>query len=155
MAAMLGKRRAGVLGVLLGFVVAGAWLGAAAPPSNQEQRDALMKTYQAGNWKDAYDGVRKLALDPNDDKTKVGDDLTTALTCLQRLGRSDEIDAFREGVVAAHQDNWRLLQTAAQTYFHTEHHGFIVAGKFYRGNKRGGGRYVNTMQRDRARALQL
>src|SRR5262249_14851911 len=33
--------------------------------------------------------------------------------------------------------------------------GYIVAGKFYRGHKRGGGRYVSTGLRDRARALQL
>src|SRR5205807_7550159 len=47
------------------------------------------------------------------------------------------------------------LDTAAQTYADTEHYGFIVAGKFYRGNKRGGGRYVASMLRDRSRALQL
>ena len=31
-----------------------------------------MKTYQAGNFKDAYDGLRKLALDPTDDPAEVG-----------------------------------------------------------------------------------
>src|SRR5262249_14548335 len=36
-----------------------------------------------------------------------------------------------------------------------DHYGYIVAGKFHRGHKRGGGRYVNSMQRDRVRALQL
>ena len=40
-------------------------------------------------------------------------------------------------------------------YASSEHYGFIVAGKFYRGNHRGGGRYVGTMERDRVRALQL
>src|SRR6202040_2591436 len=73
----------------------------------------------------------------------------------QNLGRADEIDEFREAVIAVHKENWRLLETAAQTYANVEHYGFIVAGKFYRGNKRGGGRYVGTLQRDRVRALQL
>src|SRR5262249_40920871 len=75
--------------------------------------------------------------------------------CLQQLGRADEIDEFREGVITAHAKNWRLLETAAQTYTEGEHYGFIVAGKFYRGSKRGGGRYVGTFERDRTRALQL
>ena len=36
-----------------------------------------------------------------------------------------------------------------------QHFGFIVAGKFHRGQHRGGGRYVGSYERDRSRALQL
>ena len=36
-----------------------------------------------------------------------------------------------------------------------QHFGFIVAGKFSRGYKRGGGRFANSFLRDRGRALQL
>src|SRR5262249_310216 len=97
-------------------------------------------------------------LDPKDDPAEVSEDLRTGISCLQRLGRSDEIDDFREAVVEAHKTNWRLLATAAESCAgnHLEHYGFLVAGKFYRGNKHGGqGRYVGSMERDRARALQL
>ena len=66
-----------VLSVLVA-VAAVTWLFA-AQPSQQAQRDKLHKTMQAGNWKDAYDGLRKLALDPKDDPAKVGDDLTRAI----------------------------------------------------------------------------
>ncbi len=72
---------------------------------------------------------------------KVGEDLTTAINCLERLGRVDEIDAFREGVIEAHKGNWRLLETAALSLTRNnwnDHFGFIVAGKFYRGHKHGG-----------------
>src|SRR5262249_55130946 len=89
------------------------------------------------------------------DPRQVGNDLDMGISALQKLGRTDEIDDFREAVIDVHKKNWRLLQTAALSYGNGEHHGFIVAGKFYRGNKRGGGRYVGTVQRDRARALQL
>jgi uncharacterized protein YfaS (alpha-2-macroglobulin family) len=147
--------RAGVLSVAVASTIAVVWLVAADEPNRQARRDSLMKTFQAGNWKDAYEGLRKLALDPKNDPLQVGTDLTTGITCLQRLGRSDEIDQFREAVIAAHKSNWRLLQTAAQTYVNVEHYGYIVAGKFYRGYHRGGGRWVSTMQRDRCRALQL
>jgi uncharacterized protein YfaS (alpha-2-macroglobulin family) len=145
----------GGLGVSLILAVTAVWLFAADKPSQQAQREALTKTFQAGNYKDAYTGFRKLALDSNDDPLQVGKDLELGISCLRNLGRSDEIDDFRESVIALHKDNWRLLETAARTYVESEQFGFIVAGKFYRGNKRGGGRYVNSMPRDRVRALQL
>jgi uncharacterized protein YfaS (alpha-2-macroglobulin family) len=156
---MRGKWRVAVLGVGLTFAVAAVWLAAADRASPQQRRDRLLKTFQAGNWKDAYDGLRKLALDPKNDGPEVGSDLSTAITCLQQLGRIDEVDEFREAVIAAHPKNWRLLDTAAQTYATNDywmHAGTIVAGKFYRGPKHGGrGRYVGSWLRDRARALQL
>jgi uncharacterized protein YfaS (alpha-2-macroglobulin family) len=153
---MHAKRAAMVLGITLSLSTAAVWLSAAdraAPPP----REILMRGFHAGNFKDAYEGLRKLALDSKDDPAKVGQDLTTAITCLQRLGRSDEIDDFREAVLAVHQRNWRLLDTAAESYVSNqmEHYGFIIAGKFHRGSHRGGGRYAGTMERDRTRALQL
>ncbi len=114
-----------------------------------------MKTFQAGNFKDAYEGLRQLALDPADDPLKVGNDLTTAVQCLNQLGRTEEFDEFVEAVIGVHQKNWRLLDTAAQVYADINHFGYVIAGKFSRGHHRGGGRYVNSIQRDRVRALQL
>src|SRR5215831_11888257 len=150
---MLAMSKGKVLSVVVA-VAAVTWLFA-AQPSQQEQREKLHKTMQASNWKDAYDGLRKLALDPKDDPAKVGDDLTRAIQCLYQLGRADEIDDFREAVIKVHEKNWRLLETAAQSYVQGEHFGFIIAGKFSRGHHRGGGRYVSAWQRDRVRALQL
>ncbi len=136
-------------------LVAWVWLSAADQPPSQAQRDDFQKAFNSGNFKVAYDGFRKLALDANDDKTRVAGDLQTAIAALQQLGRIDEIDEFREAVIDAHKGNWRLLDAAAQSYLTTDHQGFIVAGKFYRGGRRGGGKFVNAAQRDRVRALQL
>ncbi|MBL8796167.1 MAG: alpha-2-macroglobulin [Planctomycetia bacterium] len=133
----------------------GLWLTAADKPPVQTDRPKFMKTYQDGNYKDAYEGLRQLALDPKSDPAQVSNDLNTGIQCLHQLGRIDEVDEFREAVIKAHGQNWRLLEAAAQSYVSTPHHGHIVAGEFYRGNKRGGGKYVGTMQRDRVRALQL
>src|SRR5438270_1761792 len=153
---MRGNRKAAVLGLALACLFAAGLhlaISQQAPPAN---RDDLVKTFKAGNYKDAYDGLRKLALDPKDDPLKVGDDLNLAIDALRNLGRSEELDDFREAVIATHKDNWRLLHTAAQSFNRTEKYGYIVAGKFYRGHKRGGkGRYVSTFQRDRVGALQL
>ncbi|MGE3316085.1 MAG: MG2 domain-containing protein, partial [Planctomycetaceae bacterium] len=119
-------------------------------------RAAAAKQFDAGNFRDAWEIYRDLALNPDDDKKEVGNDLHRAVQCLQRLGREDEADDFREKVIAAHAQDWRLLLEAARSYAHdTSHFGYIVAGKFHRGDKRGGGQGVNSQERDRVRVLQL
>jgi uncharacterized protein YfaS (alpha-2-macroglobulin family) len=137
--------------ILGGFAWAFGAAGAETPPN----RDQLKKTFDAGNFKDAYEGLRKLALDPKTDPAKVGGDMQLAIQALQRLNRVGEIDALLEGTIAAHKDNWRLLQTASQSYMQVPHFGFMIAGKFERGQHRGGGQMVSAVERDRVRALQL
>ncbi|HEY3964749.1 MAG TPA: MG2 domain-containing protein [Planctomycetaceae bacterium] len=131
------------------------WLCAAEQPVPQSQREQFQKALDGGNFKVAYEGFRKLALDPNDDSERVARDMRGAIQALQRLGRVSEFDEFIESVIAAHKQNWRLLEAAAQSYETIPHHGFIIAGKFERGNHRGGGRMVSAAQRDRVRTLQL
>ncbi len=138
------------LGVLL-------WAGVGAfeaqPPGSRER---FAQWLGIGNYKDAYEGYRALALDPKTDPSRVGTDLQQAVHCLIKLGRVDEIDDFREAAISVHKENWRLLQAAARAIWtQSEHDGFMVAGKFHRGQHRGGGRYVSSYERDRARALQL
>jgi len=110
---------------------------------------------QANNFRDAYEGFRKLVLDPQDDPLQVGQDLSHAIQCLHRLNRTDEVDELLEAAIGVHQRNWRLLWAAAQNYMQLPHQGYLIAGKFHRGHHRGGGRYVNSVERDRVRALQL
>jgi alpha-2-macroglobulin len=140
----------------LGILACGAYLIGAAPPSPRDMRGSADKAFAAGNFKDAFINYEKLATDPNDEPGKVSHDLTQGILSLQRLGRSDEVDDFREKTIAVHGKNWRLLQTAAESLLAGETHGFIVAGKFYRGNHRGNdGKQVFTVERDRVRSLQL
>ena len=119
-------------------------------------RQSAGKLMKAGNFKDAYERFAALATDPADDAQCVSEDLVSAVTCLQQLGRIGEADTFREKVIQAHAGNWRLLRTAAESYFQNDHSGAIVGGKFTRGpNRAGTGRYANVEERDRVRALQL
>jgi uncharacterized protein YfaS (alpha-2-macroglobulin family) len=129
----------------------------AAPMPHDQQRTAAQKLFNDGNFKDAYEGFRKLALDAADELAAVGRDLKSATDCLERLGRTAEIDAFREEVIEFHAENWRLLQAAAENYLSVDHYGAIVAGKFERGRHRGGGNIsvAHSNDRDRVRALQL
>jgi uncharacterized protein YfaS (alpha-2-macroglobulin family) len=152
----MGKsKKMGLLVVALTLGLVGVWRLTAGTPSIEQQRTKLTKAYNDGNFKVAYDGLRKLALDPKNDPTLVGKDLELAINSLYRLGRTDEVDDFREAVIKVHEKNWRLLATAAHTYTNGEHYGYMVAGKFLRGGHRGGGHIVNSLQRDRTRALQL
>ncbi|MFH1022953.1 MAG: MG2 domain-containing protein [Planctomycetota bacterium] len=120
-----------------------------------DARAAAQAAMNKGNYKDAYEAYRKLALDAKDDPREVGEDLQKAIACLANLNRANEIDTFREDVIKTHESNWRLQFAAAQSFSQGDHSGFIVSGNFERGQHRGGGRWVNAFDRDRVRALQL
>ncbi len=140
------------LGILLGVLTMG---NAVEPRPAPPDRQRVQKMFSDGNYNEAYQGFRKLALDPDDDPRQVGDDLRMAVNCLQKLNRVDEADELIEAVIDTHARNWRLLWAAARQYMELPHHGFLIAGKFHRGDHRGGGQVVNAAQRDRVRALQL
>ena len=118
-------------------------------------RKQAQEAFQDGNWKVAYQSYRKLCLEVTNDSHMIGNDLLQAWQCLRNLNRLNELDGFREDVIVKHFDNWRLLQAAARSYHQNNHWGYMVAGEFHRGAHRGGGQYVNAIQRDRVRALQL
>src|ERR1700693_1291471 len=119
---MLKSRKFGLLAVAISVVLIGVWRLAAGGPSIEEQRTKLTKAFNDGNFKVAYEGLRKLALDPKNDAKLVGKDLELAITSLYRLGRTDEVDDFREAVIKVHEKNWRLLSTAAHTYTSGDHY---------------------------------
>jgi uncharacterized protein YfaS (alpha-2-macroglobulin family) len=118
--------------------------------------DQLLKLQAEGNHKDAYEGLRRFVLEKKDASSAARvKAFNAAMTCLPQLNRTDEIDEFREKVVAAHKNDWRLLMAVAQSYIAYDHYGFLIAGEFKRGNNRGGGKVVHATARDRVRALQL
>ncbi len=150
------KRSRIITVLLLVGVVSLAVLVAAEPAGEAERRSKATKLRGEGNFKDAYEIFSKLARDPKTDPQKVSADLGNTIQCLRRLNRINEIDAFREQVIKAHAKNWRLLWTAARTYLQDpQHYGYMIAGEFRRGGHRGGGKAVNSYERDRVRGLQL
>lgn len=108
-----------------------------------------------GNFKDAYATWRSLLLNPKLDQPQMNDDLTQAVQCLQRLGLLEEQDEFVEAAVVTHPQNWRLLHRAGLTYLQANHYGMLVSGKFERGGRSGQGQWVNSLERDHVRAMQL
>ncbi|MFO0918524.1 MAG: MG2 domain-containing protein [Planctomycetaceae bacterium] len=141
--------------VLAGVTAVSWWLAAEEPKPVTGGRDVAQKLFQDGNFNDAYQIYRRLAIDPQTEAVAVGEDLTQAVNCLSNLGRINEADALLEASIAAQPKNWRLLRAAAKNYQQIEHFGFLIAGEFERGGRRGQGKYVSAFERDRVRSLQL
>jgi len=144
---------------LVAAVAALAALIALSPPAGgrplAETRRQAEQLHRDGNWREAFELWQQLALAATDESAQPGQDLARAMDCLANLNRRDEIDALRERFAAAHAGHWRSLAAAGQSWADADHYGTIVAGEFKRGPHRSGGRYVNSTERDRARALQL
>ena len=124
-----------------------------APPA--QRRAAAKKEFQDGNWRDAYDQYRDLCLDKANQGNAAAVDLNQAIQCLHRLGRIQEADDLLESTIEAHGEDWHMLMAAANQYLNLPHQGFMIAGEFERGHHRGGGKAVNSLERDRVRAMQL
>ena len=129
----------------------------ASEQSETDQRTTAKKLYKEGNYKESLAVYKKLLLSKETDPQKVGEALTGVVNCMNNLGQTDQIDEVREKAITLHAKNWRFLQTAAQSYYNTQHYGYLVAGKYYRGGRRQprGAKYVSSQDRDRVRGLQL
>ncbi len=134
----------------LGFVYA---LAAEAPIADQRMSAAKLKN--DGNWKEAYAIYSKLVMDKSNHGKDLASDYQNAVDCLRRLQRHSELDAFRKQAVDLHAQDFWLLSKAADLLISETKYGFIVAGEFQRGNRRGGGQPANATERDRVEALQL
>ena len=149
-------RKLTLFAIVLSLLSVISWWSLAEQTGGAVDRNAVKKQFEAGNFKEAFEGSRKRALDPKTAAGEVAEDLSQGVQSLQNLGRSDEIDDLIESAVKVHSQNWRLLAEAARLYGQViDHGGFRIAGQFQRGSHRGGGEYLSSEDRDRVRAMQL
>ena len=125
-----------------------------------EDAGALLKKAQKlqrqGNHTEAAAIFEKLATDPKTESGTAANALAQAWQCQRNLGNQAATDTLIEGAVAAHPQDVAVLLQAARLSMQSEHYGAMVAGKFERGQHRGGtAKYVSSQERDRVRALQL
>jgi uncharacterized protein YfaS (alpha-2-macroglobulin family) len=144
-----------VLSVLVGVAICMPRSSTSAEKPTPQARAQAQQLLQQGNFKEAWQQFRDLALNPQTESKDLATDIPPALQAAQNLGATDEIDDFLEQVVAARPQDWRALQAVAQAYLNVDHQGFLIAGKFRRGGHRGGGKLMSAASRDRGRALQL
>ncbi len=121
----------------------------------EDLRVQAQKLYQDGNYKDALAVFKKLVLEEPGSAPQIANDFNMAISCLGNLGLWAEKDAFRDESISIHAKNWRLLFAVSKSYRDDNHYGYLISGKFERGNHRGGGKYVNSVERDRVQALKL
>jgi uncharacterized protein YfaS (alpha-2-macroglobulin family) len=147
--------------LLLGLVVCFAEYLPFAPVARAQGADSselnrYKKLEEQGNYRDAYQGYKKLLERPDTGSRDEREMLEHALVCLSRLGETAAVDELLSDAVSHHAENWNLLLGAAKQYGSLNKFGYIVGGKFSRGYLRGGdGKYVSTRARDRIAALRL
>ncbi len=127
----------------------------ASAENSSPQLTPLLKLQADGNHKEAYEGLQAFVLGKDAGPADLARAFGAAIECLQQLNRVDEIDEFREKAVAAHPGAWQLLAAVAESYLNVPHYGYMIGGKFHRGQHRGGGKVIHATDRDRVRALQL
>jgi len=141
------------------FVVVGATPDVARAAESAEAtslRQQARKLMDDGNYLESLAKFRDLILDgAGDSSDEIAKDFRSALACYQQLNQVDQIDDFRERLVAKYPQDWIVLAAVAQSYQEIIHQGFLIAGEFRRGDHRGGGKVMHATARDRVRAMQL
>jgi uncharacterized protein YfaS (alpha-2-macroglobulin family) len=150
---MIHRKHSAVLLVLLALIAAAGINGlqAAVAPGNASQQ--AQKLMDDGNFQEALVKFRELTLEVADvPSTELAEDFRRAISCFQQL---NQIDDYREAVAEKHKNDWQLIAAVAQSYLDVDHHGFLIAGEFRRGQHRGGGRAVRAEEADFVRAIRL
>lgn len=143
------------LAVLLFGGVWGVMQSSAEPPTIPDQREQAQKLFNEGNFKEALDLFRQLALDSKNTGSQLPSDITQVVQCYQNLQLHHEIDGFLDQAEQAHSTHWMALKTIGLMWNNSQHYGVLVAGKFHRGNNGVQGQWVDATPRDRVRSLQL
>ncbi len=125
---------------------------AEVPPESMDQID---KDFDDGNFNDAFTGYRRLLREGDVDGPKAPHALERAVQALIRLNRVAEVDALLDEATQRYAGNFRLLDTAATQFMQIPRYGYQITGNFERGQHRGGGNLVNSLARDRVRAINL
>ena len=121
----------------------------------EDARNKAVKLKKDGNWKESFEAYKGLLMDEGNSGKVAAEDLQSAWDSLNRLGQVVLMDEFLESVIKKYPQDWRVLFRAGSLYMRANSWGFIIGGEFKRGHHRGGGKRVNTQQRDRVRALSL
>ena len=115
------------------------------------QSDEADQHYLDGNYNKAFSLYQNKLLD-GITSDALGKDVTRAVSCLQKLNRVNEFDEFIEAAILTNKDDWRVLQSAAESYLSITDFGSIIDSEFVRGSY---DNYIRVKDRDRVRSLQL
>ncbi len=140
--------------ILLSLATSSFIVAMAADEPLPDLREKANKLFKEGQFKEAHEVFESLALNEKNQGEELPNDISMTVNSLRRLQQESKIDEFLGDIIDVHSENWRAYWAAAQELSSSSHHGFLVAGEFSRGNHRGGGQYVSTIERDRVQSLQ-
>jgi len=140
--------------ILLTLATSSFIVAMAADEPLPDLRDKATKLFKEGQFKEALAVFESLALNEENQGEELPKDVSMTVNSMRRLQQESKIDQFLADIVETHSENWRAYWSAAQELSNSSHHGYLVAGEFSRGNHRGGGQYVSTVEWDRVQALQ-
>lgn len=120
-----------------------------------DRRAEAKKLFDEGNYLESMELSLALLRGQEPAAGLLVEDWVRVVGCLAQLQRNHELDGLVEEFVKLHAGRWEVVHAIARTLLETEHYGFVVAGKFNRGQARGGGQWTQCTDRDRSRALQL
>jgi alpha-2-macroglobulin len=135
------------------LVTMGLFFTSAADKPVPDLRSDAKVRFDQGDFRDALEIYRKLVLDESNSGAPLGEDLGMAVQCLNRLQRQEEIDALLQEAIDAHPEDWYVYWKSAELVIAAPSRGWLIAGEFHRGTRRGGGEFIDVTERDRAQAV--
>ncbi|MDD3119149.1 MAG: hypothetical protein PHQ27_08230, partial [Victivallales bacterium] len=138
---------------LIGFILLAALMAVGNHLSaDNEHFIKAERLKRQGNYREALKHYTAL-LAPQKEYRLDGDELRGALFCLYQLGQLDDFDRMVTAAVAAHPHSAPTLWAAAVAYAGIPHDGCFRQGRFCRGYRHDGDKYVNARRRDRVMAI--
>ncbi|MFA6930497.1 MAG: MG2 domain-containing protein, partial [Lentisphaeria bacterium] len=117
-------------------------------------RAKAMDLLHKEHYAEALQQYQELLKQPVPERSFFWDDFISAETCLRHLQRVPEIDELLAEVLAHVPGDWWLHWQAGNFIRNLPAYGILQGGKFYRGEHRSSGTWINIQERNRRESLQ-
>ncbi|MBO4513824.1 MAG: hypothetical protein J5746_13785 [Victivallales bacterium] len=114
------------------------------------------KDFDKGNYKFALEKYKKILSSQTTSPQDAAECFEKACDCLVKLRQLDsEIDELAARAIEAQHGHWRIAMQIAKNFDRISHCGWLAEGRFQRGGRHNGGKWINVDERDRAFCLRL
>jgi uncharacterized protein YfaS (alpha-2-macroglobulin family) len=132
-------------------IIFGATFSSMAVSNWGALKDKANQQFEVHNYKDAFNIYKKLFLDYK----ATPEMYSKAIESLKKARLEKEFDSFFAAMVEKYGKRPEMALAMAKSKMEVASYGYIIAGEFVRGDHRGGGERVSSVERDRVEALGL
>ncbi|MBQ7178556.1 MAG: hypothetical protein IJS08_14170, partial [Victivallales bacterium] len=112
--------------------------------------------FDKGNYKFALEKYKKVLYSKTTSPDDAAECYEKACSCLLKLRRQDsEIDELATRTLDVQHNHWRVAMQVAKNYDRISHYGWLAEGRFQRGGRHNGGKWIEVSERDRAFCLKI